>query len=81
MRIGVVAEAYRPRNVVISNNSSDTGSPDPAMNIYGVDGLTVSGNDVPSNGGPFAVIEDSCGVNVFGNTREGSQAAITPALC
>jgi hypothetical protein len=36
---------------------------------------------VPSNGGPFAVIEDSCGVNVFGNTREGSEAAITPAVC
>ena len=83
MKIGVVNESYRPRNVTISNNSSDTGASGPAMNIHGVDGITVSGNDVPLNGGPFAVVNDSCGVDVSGNAYAGgaSEAAITSAPC
>jgi hypothetical protein len=83
LEIGVVDRAFRPQNVTIAGNSSDTPGSPPAMNIYGVDGLTVSGNDLPLKGGTLAQIFDSCGVSVFGNSYPGGEveAEITELAC
>lgn len=83
LKIGVVDGAFRPQNVTIAGNSSDTPGSPPSMNIYGVDGLTVSGNDVPLVGGTLAQIYDSCGVSVFGNSYPGgeAEAEITEPAC
>jgi hypothetical protein len=83
LKIGVIDGAFRPQNVTIAGNSSDTPGSPPVMNIYGVDGLTVSDNDVPLVGGTFAQIYDSCGVSVFGNSYPGGQAeaGITEPAC
>ena len=56
MKVEVTNRAYRPQRLRISGNSSNTPGPPAAMNLYGVDGLTVSGNLVPMTGGPMAYI-------------------------
>ena len=71
MKIEVTNRAHRPQRLRISGNSSDTAGPPSAMNLYGVDGLTVSGNLVPMTGGPMAYIDSSCGVSVSGNSFPG----------
>jgi hypothetical protein len=83
LEIAVVAAAFRPQNVAIVGNSSDTRGSSPAMNIDGVDGLTVSGNDVPLQGGALAQITDSCGVSVLGNSYPGGEveAGIAEPAC
>jgi hypothetical protein len=83
LEIGIVNRAFRPQNVTIAGNSSDTPGSPPAMNINGADGLTVSGNHVPLKGGTLAEISDSCGVSVFGNSFPGAEAeaGITESAC
>jgi hypothetical protein len=84
LRIGVVDRAFRPQNVTVAGNSSDTPGPAPLMNFTGVDGLTVSGNDVPvKGGGTLAQIQGSCGVSVFGNSYPGGEieAGINEPAC
>jgi hypothetical protein len=84
LRIGVVDRAFRPQNVTVAGNSSDTPGPAPLMNFLGVDGLTVSGNDAPLvGGGTFAQIYGSCGVSVFGNSYPGgdAEAGINEPAC
>jgi hypothetical protein len=77
LRIGVVDGAFRPQNVTVAGNRSDTPGPGPLMNFVGVDGLTVSGNDVPvTGGGTLAQIQDSCGVSAFGNSSPGGEAEV-----
>jgi hypothetical protein len=62
---------YRPQNLKIRGNSSDTAALPPAMGIAGVDGLTVSGNTVPLGGGTMAQVTRSCNVDVYGNSYPG----------
>lgn len=83
MKIEVTNRAYRPRQLTISGNSSNTPGPPSAMNLYGVDGLTVSGNLVPLTGGPMAYIDGSCGVSVSGNSFPGGyqEAVIANPAC
>jgi hypothetical protein len=83
LKIGVVNRTYRPQQVKITGNSSDTVASPAAMNIDGVDGLTVSANTVPLTGGTMAQVDSSCGVSVSGNSYPGgsSEASITNSTC
>jgi len=79
LKIGVVNRTYRPRRLRITGNSSDTAAAPAAMNIDGVDGLTVSGNTVPLTSGTMAKVDSSCDVSVSGNSYPGGsqEASIT----
>jgi hypothetical protein len=83
LEVGVITRGYRPRQVTITGNSSDTAGAPAAMNLAGVDGLTVSGNTVPLTGGTMAQIDGSCGVSVSGNSFPGGsrEASITNPAC
>lgn len=71
---------YRPANVTITGNSSDTAQAPAAMNLDSIDGLTVTGNTVPMTGGSMASINSSCTISVWGNTYPGGsgEASISP---
>jgi len=85
LRIGVVHPGadYRPANVTITGNSSDTAQWAPAMEIQTVDGLTVTGNTVPMSNGAMATVAGSCNLVVASNSYPGgaSQVSTTPWLC
>jgi hypothetical protein len=78
----------RQKNVTIMGNSSDTGYYAPgsvSMYFTRVDGLTVSGNNIPLSGGNMALASasESCNVSVSGNSFPGgvTEARIAPYLC
>ena len=83
MKVEVVNRNYRPRQLTITGNSSDTAGAPAAMNLEGVDGLTVSGNTAPLTSGTMAQIDGSCGVSVSGNSFPGGsrEASITNPAC
>jgi hypothetical protein len=83
LKIGVVDKAYRPQQLKISGNSSDTATAPAAMNIEGVDHLVVSGNTVPLTGGTMASVDGSCDVSVSGNSFSGGsqESSITNPTC
>jgi peptidoglycan/xylan/chitin deacetylase (PgdA/CDA1 family) len=83
LEIGVEDRGYRPQNLKIAGNSSDTAASPPAMNLDDIDGLTVSGNTVPLAGGTMAQVDNSCNVDVFGNSYPGGsqEASITNSKC
>jgi hypothetical protein len=74
---------YRPRNVTITGNFSDTPQAPAAINVDHVDGLTIRGNHIPMTGGPMAAIVGSCDLAISGNSYSGgsTQALIYPSLC
>jgi hypothetical protein len=79
LKIGVANGAYRPRDLTITGNSSDTAAAPAAMNVDGVEGLTVNANRVPLMSGAMADVEGSCGVSVSGNSFPGGsiEASLT----
>jgi hypothetical protein len=83
MKVEVVNRSHRPQRLTITGNSSDTAGTPSAMNLEGVDGLTISGNTVPLTGGTMANIDGSCGVSVSGNSFPGGsrEALITNPAC
>jgi hypothetical protein len=85
LRIGVVHPGanYRPSNVTITGNSSDTAQWAPAMEIQTVDGLTVTGNTVPMSNGAMVTVVGSCNLIVASNSYPGgsSQVSAAPWLC
>jgi hypothetical protein len=85
LRIGVVAPggSVRPQNVTITGNSADTATWSPAIEVYNVDRLTVTNNNVPLTGGTMATVRESCDVTIAGNTFPGglSQAATSSSSC
>ena len=85
LRIGIVhpGASYRPANITISGNSSDTAQWSPAMEMQKVDGLIVTNNTVPMSGGAMAWVEESCAVNLAGNSYPGgsSQVKMSPWVC
>jgi hypothetical protein len=83
MKVEVVNRSHRPQRLTITGNSSDTAGAPAAMNLEGVDGLTVSGNTAPLTGGTMAQINGSCDVSVSGNSFPGGsqEATITNPAC
>jgi hypothetical protein len=71
LKIGVVDGAYRPEQLTIAGNTSDTAVAPAAMNLDGVDDLTVSGNTAPLTSGTMAQVDSSCDVSVSGNAYPG----------
>jgi len=74
---------YRAANVTIAGNSSDTPTAPAAINVNGVDGLTVTGNTIPMEGGPMVAAEGACALSISGNTYPGGsgEALIYPTVC
>jgi hypothetical protein len=83
LKVGVINRDYRPQRLTITGNSSDTAAAPAAMNLVGLDGLTVSGNTVPLMSGTMAQIDRSCSVSVSGNSYPGGfqEASITNRSC
>jgi hypothetical protein len=85
LRVGVVAGGanVRPSGITISNNTATKATWSPAMEIANVDGLKVNGNTVPMSNGAMATVDNSCTVDVSGNTYTGgtSQVKITNPAC
>ncbi len=79
LKIGVVNGTYRPQQLRIGGNSSDTAVAPAAMNFDGIEGLVVSGNTVAMTSGTMASVDSSCGVNISGNSYPGgsNEASIT----
>jgi len=73
---------FRPQNVVITGNSSNTAASNP-INVDNVDGLTITGNTVPMNGGALAAVTGSCSVSISGNSFPGgtSESWFEPWIC
>jgi hypothetical protein len=74
--------SFRPQNVVISGNSSNTAASNP-INVDNVDGLTIAGNTVPMIGGALAAVTGSCSVSISGNSFPGgsSESWFEPWIC
>jgi len=86
LKIGIADPAnvgYRPQNVTITGNSSDTPEEPAAINVDHVDGLTVTGNTIPMTGGPMAAAVGVCRLSISGNSYPGgsTEALIYPAVC
>jgi hypothetical protein len=83
LRIGVFNGVYRPQGLTITGNSSEAAMAPAAMDIDGVDGLSVSGNVVSMTRGMMASIDSSCDVSVAGNSYPGGsrEASITNPTC
>jgi hypothetical protein len=83
LRIGVFTEAHRPQGLTITGNSSQAAVAPAAMDVHGVDGLTVSGNTVPLTSGTMASVDSSCDVSVSGNSYPGGsgESSITNPSC
>jgi IPT/TIG domain len=86
LKIGIadpMHAGYRPKNVTIANNTSNTPQTPSAMNFDNVDGLTVIRNHVPMTGGPMAAVRGSCELSFADNTYPGgsTQALIYPWIC
>ena len=71
LEIGVVDRSHRPQNLKISGNSSDTPADPAAMNLDGIDGLKVTGNNVPMAGGTMADVGNTCSASISGNAYPG----------
>jgi hypothetical protein len=82
LRLAVLYPTYRPQQVTISGNTSDTAAAWP-MEFHGVDGLTVTLNVVPTSGTRMAYGDRSCGVNISDNSYPGGSAEVrfAPWLC
>jgi IPT/TIG domain len=74
---------FRPANVTIAGNRSDTKQRPSAINVDNVDGLVLRGNAVPMTGGPMAAIRGSCGLVISGNSYPGgsTEALVKPTVC
>jgi hypothetical protein len=74
---------FRPRGVTVAGNSSDEAQAPAAINVDDVDGLTITGNHVPTAGGPMAAVTGSCDVTIAGNAFPGGsiQALVHPTVC
>jgi hypothetical protein len=83
LRIAALRPTFRPQHLTVTGNTSDTPQGPPAMEFYGVDGLTVSGNTVPLTSGTMVQVEGSCNVSVSGNSYPGGsqEASITNPSC
>jgi hypothetical protein len=83
LRVASLYPTYRPRDVTIADNASDSKQGPPAMELRGVDNLQVTGNTVPMTNGTMATVDESCEVEVTGNTYTGgsSEVAITNPAC
>jgi|GEM_PF-3061800 len=88
LRVGVVAPGstvVRASNVTITNNTTSVTTWSPAMEFQNIDGLTVTGNRAPTGGTSMATVDNSCSVNVSGNTFTGATREVTitntPAGC
>jgi IPT/TIG domain len=74
---------YRPQNITISGNSSDTPQAPAAINVDHVDGLNVTGNIIPMTGGPMSAVTGSCGLRISDNIYSGgsTEALVYPSIC
>jgi hypothetical protein len=74
---------YRASNVTITGNSTDTRTQPAAVNVNGVDRLTVAGNTIPMKGGPMVAVEGACELRISGNTYPGgsAEALVYPTVC
>ncbi|HZA88864.1 MAG TPA: hypothetical protein VE401_01410 [Solirubrobacterales bacterium] len=78
LEVGVVNASDRLRRLRISGNVSDTQAKHNALNLEGVDGLTISGNAVPiESGGTMAQVAHSCQVGVSGNSYPGGSREVS----
>jgi hypothetical protein len=71
LRVAVLNPTHRPQRVNVSGNSSSTATNTPAMDITGVDGLTITNNTVPMLSGRMAKICSSAGVVFSRNLAPG----------
>jgi hypothetical protein len=86
LKIAVAVPArggFRPRRVTIAGNRSDKAQAPAAINVDDVDGITITGNTVPTAGGPMAAVTGACDVTIGGNTFPGgsTQALVHPTVC
>ena len=74
---------YRPQNVTIRGNSSDTPQAPAAINVDNVDTLHATGNVIPMTGGPMSTITGSCDLRISSNIYSGgsTEALIYPSIC
>ena len=76
---------YRPARLTVAGNTAQYATGSGAMEMEGLDGLTITSNVVPLTGGTMATISGSCTVNVSGNTYTGgsteAQITSTPTSC
>jgi hypothetical protein len=63
--------SFRPQNVALIGNSSDTRQPAAAFNVDNVDVLSITGNTVPLTSGTMAYVDRSCKINVSNNIFTG----------
>jgi hypothetical protein len=88
LRVQIVnpgAQDIRPQSVTIAGNSSDTAQWSPAIDAYNVDVLKVAGNTVPMSGGAMANVQNSCAVDISGNSDPGAtseaRTMLVPTSC
>jgi hypothetical protein len=90
LRVGVLSFPSRPQRVTITGNTSTANANPPAMDIHNTDTATITANTVPitANTVPMtsetmAAVDNSCNVNVSGNTFPGgaTEAVFTNPAC
>ena len=83
LRIAALYPTYRPQRVKVTGNRADKDATPAAMDIDGINDLTVTGNTVPMTSGTMAAIHHSCHVSVSGNSYPGgsTEASITNPQC
>jgi len=78
-----VSGTFRPRNVVIRGNRSDTAQAASPINVDDVDGLLVADNTVPMGAGSLVAVTRSCNARITRNVFPGgtSEAWFRPWIC
>ena len=76
---------YRPKRLTVSGNVASSATGSGAMEMEGLDGLTITGNTVPLTNGTMATVSGSCTVGVSGNSYPGGSSEVsitnTPSTC
>jgi hypothetical protein len=83
LKVATLTDSNRPRGVTVKGNTSDTPASPAAMNLDGLDDVTVTGNTVPMSGGTMASLDNSCRMNVSGNSFPGGsqEQSVTHPAC